>query len=566
MAITPRSCRTPSAAIVCGRTRWRSAVQSPARAPGASTCTAATIARCSASAPTPNGTVGEVEDVSTRSRPARASRSGAWPPPQPSMWNAWTVRPPNAAAVSSTESASFMPSVWMASWTSCRSARSSAQRICSGPAPTSSWILRPAPPARSAASTGSGRADDARTSSAALTGYCSSAAQVAARPAAGFVPRFQIGPKSWMTSVVSPPASAVSATWGESQCTCGSTPPGVTIMPVASTTAVLVSSTTAMPSIVSGLPARPIATMRPSRTPRLVARTPSTGSATSPPTIAISTPPRSARTPRPSRIVLPKPGRIRSGPPPPAWAAGGRGQGWEPGSRVPSGTAVPPRAGERQRRLLRAVRVERPVGEPGVAADDALAAEREQDDVAGPAGVEEHLGAGRDGQPHAPGGGAVEAQHAVDLEEVEVRGDADRVLALVDDGQRGPVGEPRDAHLALGRRLARADRVVQDDQAAAVGEERLHLDPRYQLRHAGEDVVRRERAVALRLGGRVGGAVAGGLAHRVGDHRHRLRLAEPEPARLPLARQLGGEEQQEAVLLAGEEAHRRANTRRRCAG
>ena len=97
IAITPRSCSTPSAAIVCGRTRWRSAVQSPARAPGASTCTAATIARCSASAPTPNGTVGEVDEVSTRSRPASASRSGAWPPPQPSMWNAWIVRPPNAA-------------------------------------------------------------------------------------------------------------------------------------------------------------------------------------------------------------------------------------------------------------------------------------------------------------------------------------------------------------------------------------------------------------------------------------------------------------------------------------
>ncbi len=44
-----------------------------------------------------NGRPGFVEDVSTRSRPASASRSGAWPPPQPSMWKAWIVRPPNAA-------------------------------------------------------------------------------------------------------------------------------------------------------------------------------------------------------------------------------------------------------------------------------------------------------------------------------------------------------------------------------------------------------------------------------------------------------------------------------------
>jgi hypothetical protein len=40
-------------------------------------------------------------------------------------------------------------------------------------------------------------------------------------------------------------------------------------MPVASTTAVPVSSTTPMPSMVSGLPARPTATIRPAAIPRL---------------------------------------------------------------------------------------------------------------------------------------------------------------------------------------------------------------------------------------------------------------------------------------------------------
>ena len=49
-----------------------------------------------------------------------------------------------------------------------------------------------------------------------------------------------------------------------------------------------------------------------------------------------------------------------------------------------------------------------------------------EQDLARDARVEEDLRAGRDREPHAPGRGAVEAQRAVDLEEVEVRRDADR--------------------------------------------------------------------------------------------------------------------------------------------
>src|SRR5688572_14787208 len=343
-----------------------------------------------------------------------------------------------------------------------------------------------------------------------------------------------------MTSVVRPPASAVSATCGESQCTCGSTPPGVTTMPVASTTAVAVSSTTSTPSIVSGLPARPIATIRPSRTPKLVYFTPSTGSATSPPTIASSTPPRSARTPSPSRIVFPNPGRIRSGPP--ASSASGTSHRSESASRTPSGTAVPPLAGQRQRGLHRPRGVERAVGEAGVAADDPVAAERQEDDLAREPRVEPDLRARLDREPHAPRRGALEAQHAVDLEEMEVRGDADRVLALVDDRERRRLGEPLDADVALVRRLGRADRVMQHDQAAAVAEQRLDLDAVHQLRHAVGDVVRAERPVAGGLGRRIGGAVARRLADGVGDHGDRLRLPEPQPAGVAPAGELGGEE------------------------
>ena len=93
IAITPRSCSRPSAAIVPARTRWRTIVESPCTRPGKSTCTAGTIARCSSAAWTPNGTVGDVEEVRIRSRPASASVSGQCPPPTPSTWKACHVRP-----------------------------------------------------------------------------------------------------------------------------------------------------------------------------------------------------------------------------------------------------------------------------------------------------------------------------------------------------------------------------------------------------------------------------------------------------------------------------------------
>ena len=110
-----------------------------------------------------------------------------------------------------------------------------------------------------------------------MSGWASSAAQVARRPSSGLQPRFQTGPKSCITSVVRPPASAASQICGESQCTWQSMPPGVATRPRPSITAVAVSSTTSIASIVSGLPARPTATTRPSVTPMLVRRTPSTG-------------------------------------------------------------------------------------------------------------------------------------------------------------------------------------------------------------------------------------------------------------------------------------------------
>ena len=50
-----------------------------------------------------NGRVGLVDDGSTFSRPATLMMSGACPPPAPSVWKAWMVRPLNALMVSSTK-------------------------------------------------------------------------------------------------------------------------------------------------------------------------------------------------------------------------------------------------------------------------------------------------------------------------------------------------------------------------------------------------------------------------------------------------------------------------------
>ncbi len=65
-----------------------------------------------------NGRVGLVEDGSTLSKPATLMMSGAWPPPAPSVWKAWMVRPLNALMVSSTKPDSLRVSVWIITWMS----------------------------------------------------------------------------------------------------------------------------------------------------------------------------------------------------------------------------------------------------------------------------------------------------------------------------------------------------------------------------------------------------------------------------------------------------------------
>ena len=65
------------------------------------------------------------------------------------------------------------------------------------------------------------------------------------------------------------------------------------------------------------------------------------------------------------------------------------------------------------------------------------------------------------------------------------------------NGPSAPV-EPHERRLGRQRRrrLAAPDRVVQDDQAHAVAEERLDLDARHERGHAVEHVGRAEHPVA----------------------------------------------------------------------
>ena len=69
------------------------------------------MSRCSSSVFTVKGIVGLVEDGRTFSTVATSIRSGACPPPAPSEWYVWIVRPAKALIVSSTQPHSLRVSV-----------------------------------------------------------------------------------------------------------------------------------------------------------------------------------------------------------------------------------------------------------------------------------------------------------------------------------------------------------------------------------------------------------------------------------------------------------------------
>ena len=82
--------------------------------------------------------------------------SGAWPPPAPSVWKVWIVRPLNAATVDSRKPASLSVSECSATCTSSRSATDRQLSIAAGVLPQSSCSFRPTAPAWTCSSSGPG--------------------------------------------------------------------------------------------------------------------------------------------------------------------------------------------------------------------------------------------------------------------------------------------------------------------------------------------------------------------------------------------------------------------------
>ena len=114
------------------------------------------MSRCSSIVFTVNGRVGLVEDGITCGSPQILMMSGAWPPPAPSVWKAWIVRPFSAATVCSTKPLSFSVSVWIIAWTSNRSQTDRQQSIAAGVVPQSSCSFSAAAPALTCSSSAAG--------------------------------------------------------------------------------------------------------------------------------------------------------------------------------------------------------------------------------------------------------------------------------------------------------------------------------------------------------------------------------------------------------------------------
>lgn len=114
--------------------------------------------------------------------------------------------------------------------------------------------------------------------------------------------------------VVTPEASEASMIRGDSRWTWVSIAPAVAIRPSPETIVVPVPTTTSTPSRVSGLPARPMAAIRPPTRPIEVFRMPCMASITSTLLITTSQVARTVAPLRciPSRAVLPKPARNSS--------------------------------------------------------------------------------------------------------------------------------------------------------------------------------------------------------------------------------------------------------------
>ena len=178
-----------------------------------------------------------------------------------------------AATVSSSSPDSFRPSVCMQTAMSNTSAVVSAASMIRADAPQSSWTFSPIAPdaiTSSANPATSVRADAWRPR---FTGSRSNASSVRSIRHAG-------SSNPAVISVVTPADNATGTRRGLNRWTCESIAPGVTIRPwhgIGHVPGPIVRST---PSVMSGFPARPIPTTRPSLIPMSALMIPSSGSTT----------------------------------------------------------------------------------------------------------------------------------------------------------------------------------------------------------------------------------------------------------------------------------------------
>ena len=153
--------------------------------------------------------------------------------------------------------------------------------MSSGYAPLSSWILNPSAPASTSASRCESSAARAPACKPMLTGQPSSPASTRSIAHGG-------SSKPAVISVVTPPARAGGSSSGPIVWTWLSTAPGVAISPYAMYDLVWGPMTRSMPSLISGLPDRPMPAMRPSLMPMSALTTPMTGSTTRAPVSTMS--------------------------------------------------------------------------------------------------------------------------------------------------------------------------------------------------------------------------------------------------------------------------------------
>ena len=178
-----------------------------------------------------------------------------------------------APSVSSTKPASLSVSEWSATWTPAASATVKQASMAAGVEPQSSCSLKPEAPPRNCSHMPSALTVFPLPSSAMLTGHVSRDSSIRARCQAPGVTVVALlpsaGPVPPPIIVVMPPDSASAMICGQIRCTWQSIAPAVTMRPLPAMISVDGPMTRPVwiPDMMSGLPALPIATIRPSRIP-----------------------------------------------------------------------------------------------------------------------------------------------------------------------------------------------------------------------------------------------------------------------------------------------------------